>query len=252
MHPDLELALELADVADAITTARFRASDLLVETKPDLTPVSEADRAAEVAIRDVLARARPDDAVLGEEEGHVGESDRCWVLDPIDGTKNYVRGVPVWASLIALEERGQPVVGLVSAPALGFRWWSAVGEGAFRNGDPIQVSKVRSINDAMVSYGDHELMAELGRGAQFAALLAASWRSRGYGDFWSHMLVAEGAVDVGLDPVAAHWDMAAIRAIVEAAGGQFSSIDGDPSPAAGSGVSSNGLVHEAVLQVLST
>lgn len=250
MHPDLLLALRLADVADAVSVRRFRAHDLVVETKPDMTPVSEADRDAERAIRVALERERPHDAVVGEEHGATGESNRRWILDPIDGTKNYVRGVPVWGSLIALEVDDEPVVGVVSAPALGFRWWAARGEGAFCNGERIHVSKVASLDDASVSYGDLELAKTAGRGEQAERLLARAWRRRGFGDFWSHMLVAEGAVDVGLDFEVAHWDVAAVRIVVEEAGGRFTSLDGDPSAQEGSAVTTNGVLHDTVLEVL--
>ncbi|MFZ4584136.1 MAG: inositol monophosphatase family protein [Acidimicrobiia bacterium] len=250
MHADLALALELADVADSVSTARFRAHDLIVETKPDLTPVSEADRDAEHAIRVVLECERPSDAVMGEEHGRTGEGARCWVLDPIDGTKNYVRGVPVWGALIALEIDGVPEVGVVSAPALGLRWWAARGEGAFRDGERIHVSKVAALSDASVSFGGIELAHELGLQTQLEQLVAATWRNRGYGDFWSHMMVAEGTVDIGIDFAAAHWDLAPIRLIVEEAGGRFSGLDGNPSAAAGSGLTTNGLLHDDVMRLL--
>jgi histidinol-phosphatase len=226
----------------------------VVTTKPDLTPVSDADRAAEEAIRGRLAAARPSDAVLGEELGLTGEGDgaggRRWVLDPIDGTKNFVRGIPIWASLIALEMEGVPVVGVVSAPALGARWWAARGLGAFGNGRSIRVSAVKQLADAMLSY---DSITGFGiRGLVDAALdlERTCWRSRGLGDFWSHVLVAEGAVDVAAEPEVAHWDVSPLLVIVEEAGGRFTDLSGLARPDGGSAVSTNGALHEQVLAVL--
>ena len=204
MSPDLELALSLADDADAITLARFRAADLHVETKPDLTPVSEADRAAETALRERLARERPGEAVLGEEEG--GEDASGWILDPIDGTRNYTRGIPVWATLIAYADR----VAVVSAPALGRRWWAERGAGAFLDGSPIHVSAIDRLEDATVLYG-------LERPPPARAYEA--WHIRGFGDFWAHMLVAEGAAEVAVDALGlAVWDTATLGVILDASG----------------------------------
>jgi histidinol-phosphatase len=206
LSPDLELALSLADDADAITLARFRAHDLRVETKPDLTPVSEADRAVESALRERLARERPGEAVLGEEEG--GEDASGWVLDPIDGTRNYTRGIPVWATLIAYAER----VAVVSAPALGRRWWAERGGGAFANGERIRVSAISRIEDATV----------LVRARDVPALAKHAWHVRAFGDFWAHMLVAEGAAELAVDAEdLALWDTAPLGIILEEAGGRF-------------------------------
>jgi len=207
--PDLELALSLADDADAITLPRFRAHDLRVETKPDLTPVSEADRAAEAALRERLARERPGEAVLGEEEG--GEDSSGWILDPIDGTRNYTRGIPVWATLIAYADR----VAVVSAPALGLRWWAERGAGAFLDGSPIHVSAIDRLEDATVLYG-------LERPPPARAYDA--WHIRGFGDFWAHMLVAERAAEAAIDASGlAIWDWAPLKVIVEEAGGRYAS-----------------------------
>ena len=240
MGPDLSLALALADEADAISLGRFRANDLLVETKPDLTPVTEADRAVEAAIRTALARERPHDAVLGEEQGVSGGGTRRWIVDPIDGTRNYSRGIPVWATLIALEEHGELRLGVVSAPALGRRWWAERGAGAFANGDRIGVSGVGSIRDAVLCFA---LEQPLPRIAQ------ECWHVRGYGDFWAHMLVAEGAADGAIDAVGVKlWDLAAVQPIVEEAGGRFTDLDGVARADGGSAVSSNGLLHAALLE----
>lgn len=255
---DLKLALELADVADAMTLERFRAEDLVVETKPDLTPVSEADRAVEQALRDRLAQDRPGDRIVGEEYGGAGvpPGGRRWILDPIDGTKSYVRGVPAWATLLALEQVGQIVLGVVSAPALGRRWWAARGVGAFAR-DPLsdaprrlRVSAVRELADAQLCFGGMEEWRHAGRLQALLELGARCWRTRGYGDFWSYMLVAEGAVEVGLDPEVSLWDLAAPMIVVQEAGGRFTDLSGAETPAAGSAVATNGLLHDAVRAIL--
>lgn len=251
MHPDLALALELADLADAVTLPRFRAADLVVESKPDMTPVSEADRAAEAAMRDRIAAARPSHGILGEEYGTEGAgSEWRWVLDPIDGTKNYVRGIPVWGTLIALQHEGRSVVGVVSAPALGRRWWAAAGAGAFADGRPIHVSQVKAIEDAHLSYASLTGWDERGLGAQFGTLARRFWRTRAFGDFWQHVLVAEGAIDVALEPEVSLWDLAALQVIVEEAGGRFTDLAGRAWPDGGNAVSTNGLLHDEVLAAL--
>ncbi|MFM7225298.1 MAG: inositol monophosphatase family protein [Actinomycetota bacterium] len=249
----LDLALGLADRADVITTARFRAHDLHVTTKPDLTPVSEADQAVERAIRDALA-AFPDHAVLGEEYGHdpgadAGASHR-WIIDPIDGTKNYVRGVPIWATLIALEVDGRLDVGVVSAPALGMRWWAGRGLGAFRDGDRISVSEVGDLADAQLSFAWDTSGAFAGIGDRLLGLAHRCWRARGIGDFWQHLLVAEGAFDIAVDPVVSLWDVAALVPILEEAGARWSTVDGRTDPDGGSFVCTNGRLHDAALAAL--
>jgi histidinol-phosphatase len=239
MGPDLSLAHALADAADAISLARFRASDLVVETKPDLTPVTEADRAVETTVRELLARERPEDAILGEEEGSTGDARRRWIVDPIDGTRNYSRGIPVWATLLALEEDGELRLGLVSAPALGRRWWAERGAGAFADGEPMRVSQVARVEDAVLCFALEQ---------ELPPLAHRCWHPRAYGDFWAHMLVAEGTVDGAIDAIGvAVWDLAAIRPIVEEAGGTFTDRDGVARIDGGSAVSSNGLLHEALL-----
>jgi histidinol-phosphatase len=248
---DLALALQLADEADAISTARFGALDLRVDTKPDLTPVSDADRAVENAIRATLMAQRHDDAIVGEEFGATGTADgRRWVIDPIDATKNFVRGVPVWATLIALMDGADAVVGVVSAPALGSRWWAGQGLGSWtsrlaapprRN----QVSGVTDVRDASLSYSD---LGDWGpRAPGFHDLAASAWRTRASGDFWSHMLVAEGAVDISAEPEVSIWDVAPLVVIVTEAGGRVTGVDGSPSPQAPSIVCSNGHLHDEAL-----
>jgi histidinol-phosphatase len=231
---DLDFALSLADDADALSLPRFRATDLRVETKPDLTPVTDADRAVERALRERIARERPGEGVLGEEEGDSGGAVR-WILDPIDGTKNFSRGIPVWATLIALERDGEVACGVASAPALGHRWWASRGEGAFRDGERLQVSQVARLEEATVS------CAYAGDLVRFEDVVG---HARGFGDFWQHMLVAEGAVDIAVDAVLERWDVAVIEAIVAEAGGR---VDTLPS---GQSISTNGLLREAALSRL--
>lgn len=253
---DLDLARHLADAADALTVARFGAADLVVQAKPDMTPVTDADTAAERAIRDILTRARPADAVFGEEFGTDGTGSRRWVIDPIDGTKNYVRNVPVWATLIALLDGTEPVVGMVSAPALGRRWWAARRGGAWlsvggRKPRRLAVSGVTSLADASLSYSSLSGWESLGLRDAFVALTGQVWRSRAYGDFWSYMLVAEGAVDLAAEPELSLWDMAALAPIVTEAGGRFTGLDGAEGVHQSNAAASNGLLHEAFLSALS-
>ena len=229
-----------------------------MERKPDTTHVTEADKATEQLIRAQLAAARPGDAVLGEELGSEGESARRWIVDPIDGTASYVRGMPIWATLIALEEDGEMRLGVVSAPALGLRWWAARGEGAFAGGAalstetrPIQVSSVAEVEDAQLCYSDVLSWDEFrGSSDEFLALARRCWRTRGVGDFWQHMLVAEGAADIAAEPIVNLWDLAAVLVIVEEAGGRFTDLDGNRTAGGGSAVSTNGLLHDEVLNAL--
>ena len=252
---DLRLAHVLADQVERITMSRFRADDLVVESKPDLSPVSDADRACEEAIRAQLSRARGRDAIVGEEFGTTGDAQRRWIIDPIDGTKNYVRGVPVWATLIGLVDGEDCVVGLVAAPALGRRWWAAKGAGAWTGRSlsqarQIGVSKVSQLSDASLSYSSLEGWRDSGRGQAFLDLTSDLWRTRAYGDFWSYMLVAEGAVDLAAEPELEVYDMAALVAIVEEAGGRFTSLEGQRGPWGGNALASNGLLHDEVLERL--
>jgi histidinol-phosphatase len=242
---DLALALELADLADAIALPRFRAFDLAVRTKRDRTPVTEADEAVERAIRERLADACPDDAILGEEEGPRGSepqrpSSRRWIVDPIDGTRNYARGIPVWFTLIGLEVGGRVEVGVASAPALGRRWWARLGDGAFADGEPIRVSAVAQIEDAVVSFAASSR-------ARIEPLLQRAWHPQAYSDAWAHVLVAEGSVDAAIEHSLRAWDIAALLPIVEEAGGRATAVDGRP-PLVGPGlVTTNGVLHDAVL-----
>ncbi len=251
---DLDLAHRLADAADAITTARFRALDLAVSRKPDRTPVTDADTAVEDAIRAVLATERPSDAVLGEERGGSAASGRAWVLDPIDGTKNFLRGVPVWATLVALVEDGDPVVGLISAPLLGRRWWAATGDGAWlreSGGERrLAVSGVSSLEDAYLSTTDLGSWNEYHSREKYLELLDACWESRAFGDFWQHCLVAEGALDVVAECIVNPWDVAAAQVIVTEAGGRFSDLSGEARYDNGSALSTNGLLHDEALAIL--
>jgi histidinol-phosphatase len=235
---DLELALRLADAADAISLPHFR-SGLAIETKPDLTPVTEADRAVEAEMRRLLESERPDDAILGEEEGGAGSGGRRWLLDPIDGTRNYARGIPIWATLIALEEEGVVRLGMVTAPALGRRWWAERGSGSYADGARTHVSAIAAIEDAVLSFSVRRDMGTLAQRA---------WHTRGLGDFWPYMLVAEGAVDGAIDgPGVKEWDLAATQVIVEEAGGRFSDFAGVSRIDGGTAVASNGLVHDELL-----
>ncbi|MDE9365874.1 histidinol-phosphatase [Luteipulveratus sp. YIM 133132] len=254
---DLRLAHVLADAVESTTTRRFKASDLVVETKPDLSPVSDADLAAEELIRGQLKRTRPRDAVSGEEFETTGHGPRRWVIDPIDGTKNFVRGVPVWATLIGLVVDEKPVLGLVAAPALNRRWWAATGSGAWTgrslsSAKRIGVSKVSRVSDASMSYSSLGGWAKVGRRDQLLDLMDDCWRTRAYGDFWSHMLVAEGAVDIAPEPELAVYDMAALVPIVQEAGGRFTGLDGREGCWSGNALSTNGLLHDDVLARLGT
>ena len=272
LQDDLALAHALADLADAITLDRYQAQDLVITNKPDNTPVTDADRAVETAIREALATHRQTDGLVGEEFGSdKGTSGRYWVIDPIDGTKNFMRGVPTWATLIALvsvDASGfeEVVVGIASAPALARRWSATKGHGAFvrfnagnlddlsedldsvSQEKKISVSKVAQLSDASISYSDFIGWGD--RLEPFQKMLAHAWRTRGIGDFWSHMLVAEGAVDVAIEPSLAVWDMAALDIIVREAGGTFTNTAGQSGPFGGSGVSSNGVLHNAVINGL--
>jgi histidinol-phosphatase len=251
MHADdLAVALRLADAADEITMARFLAADLVVDRKPDRTPVTDADTAVEDTVREILAELRPDDAVLGEERGGSSGPGRTWILDPIDGTKNFLRGNPVWATLIALVDGGEPVVGVVSAPAFPRRWWASAGGGAWVGERRLRVSGVASLEDAYVSTTDLGSWVEYHSREAYVALVDACWESRAFGDFWQHVLVAEGSVDLAVDPVANPWDLAAVQVLVTEAGGRLTDLTGRPGFAHGNGLTSNGLVHDAALAVL--
>ncbi|MCT7661065.1 histidinol-phosphatase [Mycobacterium deserti] len=253
---DVSLALQLADEADALTMDRFGALDLNVDTKPDLTPVTDADRNVESALRTTLSAQRPDDPVLGEEYGGTATfTGRQWVIDPIDGTKNFVRGVPVWATLIALLRDGVPVAGVISAPGLQRRWWAGEGLGAFMavsGAAPrrIEVSSVADLESASLSLSSLDGWAKRGLRDRLIDLTDAVWRVRGFGDFWSYCLVAEGAVDIAAEPEVSLWDLGALDILIREAGGAFTSLDGAAGPHGGSAVATNGHLHDAVLSSL--
>lgn len=256
MDDDLELAFELVDLADEITMSRFGAADLAVETKPDLTPVTEADTGVEWAVRERLRSARPGDIVVGEEYGSDGAEGgaRRWIIDPIDGTKGYVRGLPVWATLLALESGGELTVGVVSAPAMARRWWASRGGGAHASSGAdgaarqLRVSAVSELPDAQLCFGGLEEWEQSGRAESLLELGRACWRSRGFGDFWGYMIVAEGGAEIMLDPIVSLWDLAAPLVIVEEAGGRFTDFGGVRTPDGGDALATNGLVHDAALQ----
>lgn len=249
---DLGLALKLADLADPITMARFNSSDLSVESKPDHTPVTDADRAVESAMRELIGSERPADAVLGEEFGQSGEASRVWVLDPIDGTKQFLRGLPSWATLIALRERGETLCGVISAPALGRRWWASRGGGAWSDrGSRLSVSAVSDLGNAVLMHSELSAWDDLGGPARLIALAGDCWQSRAYGDFWGYCTVAEGGADICVEPGPTLWDLAAPALLVEEAGGRFSAIDGSEGPENGSGLATNGLLHDRVVAALS-
>ncbi|MFC4004199.1 histidinol-phosphatase [Prauserella oleivorans] len=252
---DVLLAAELADAADAITADRFRAQDLHVSRKPDRTPVTDADTAVEDAIRGVLAAQRPTDTVAGEERGgSVTAPGRVWVVDPIDGTKNFLRGNPVWATLIALVEDGTPVVGMVSAPLLGRRWWASAGGGAWSRDETgerrLSVSKVPELPDAYLSTTDLGSWTEYHSREAYLALVDACWESRAFGDFWHHCLVAEGTLEIAAEPIVNPWDVAAAQVLVTEAGGRFTDLTGAARFDGGSALSTNGLVHDAALELI--
>lgn len=256
MNPDLELALEMAKAADILAMSKFRSLDLSIETKPDFTPVTEVDRAIETAIRETLAQRRPDDGVIGEEFPNTNvQAQRVWIVDPIDATKNYIRGVPVWGTLIALAVAGEPVVGVVSAPAMGRLWWASPQDGAFTKDvdgsiRAINVSGVKSLADASFSFSDF-VGWEVFKSGALQELTSAVWRTRGYGDFWSHLLVAEGAIDIAIEPELQTYDMAAFIAIVQGAGGKVTGAEGQSAMEAGHAISTNSILHSEVLNFLS-
>jgi len=251
---DLALALKLADAADAISLARFRALDLNIETKPDRSPVTDADRAVELALKEILAAERPIDGIVGEEFGNSGSSTRKWIIDPIDGTANYMRGVPVWASLIALSIDGHAVVSVVSAPALGKRWWAAPGiaktsevDGSIRD---LRVSNIADLEHASLSYNNLQLWDSYGYLDRLINLSRKVWRTRAYGDFYSYMLLAEGSLDIVAEHDLKLYDIAALVPIVEQAGGTFTAINGPLTEETSSVLATNGKLHETLLREL--
>lgn len=263
LNGDVELLKRLSDESDSISLDRYSAQDLEIETKPDATPVTDADRAVERKIREILAVERGGDLIIGEEYGRpesIAANSRYWVIDPIDGTKNFLRGVPIWATLIGLVHRDENgadrvIAGIVSAPALFRRWYAATGFGAYTevNGGiatQIFASKVSNLSDASLSFSD---LAGWGdRKNSYLNFLEKVWRVRGIGDFWSHMLVAEGAVDIAAEPSLALWDMVPLAVIVEEAGGIFSDLEGNVGPFGKSGISANRALHSQFLESMNS
>jgi histidinol-phosphatase len=252
---DLDLALNIVDYVDGVTMADFGSLTLRVETKADDSPVTDVDRAAEHAVRELLERHRPHDAIHGEEFGTKGGGPRQWVIDPVDGTRNYVRGIPVWATLIALLDEGEPVMGVVSAPALGLRWFASKGEGAWKgrhikDATRIHVSDRDAMGDSTMSYSSLVGWEKIGLLPAFLDLTRKLWRTRAFGDFWSYMMVAEGTVEIATEPDLQIYDMAALVTIVEEAGGKFTSLDGTRAPFGGNALATNGLLHSAALAAL--
>jgi histidinol-phosphatase len=250
---DLALALELADIADSISLARFRAQDLYVETKPDASPVTDADRSVEQALKSKLAEVRPADALIGEEfgstDGQAGGPKRTWIIDPIDGTANFMRGVPVWASLIALAVDGKVVLSVVSAPALGRRWWAAPEIGAWTSDidgseRALKVSAIGDLAHASLSYNNLQLWDQSGKLPELLELSRTIWRTRAYGDFYSYMLLAEGSVDIVTEHDLKIYDIAALVPIVELAGGAFSALNGPLTEDSSSVLATNGKLHD--------
>ncbi|MFS0732735.1 inositol monophosphatase family protein [Microbacterium sp. 1P10UB] len=252
---DLAVALRLADAADAVSMARFDAADLDVQIKADATHVTEADLATERAIRDILAAERPDDGVFGEEFGSSGSTTRQWIIDPIDGTANYLKGIPMWATLIALAVDGVPQVGVVSQPALGRRWWAATGQGAWTatpSGKPrrLSVSSVDAVDAASVSFQSIGQWRDVGRLDALERLTAAVWRDRGYGDAWPYMLLAEGRLELVAEFGVKEYDIAAHVPIISEAGGRVTAFDGTATLSDRSVVATNGHLHEQFLTLL--
>jgi len=255
LSDDLSLALKLAADADHISLERFTALDLVVTTKPDRTPVTDADQAVERSIRSGIEAARPNDSILGEEYGTQGSGSRQWIIDPIDGTANFLRGVPIWATLIALAIDGVPVVGVVSSPALGKRWWAAAGHGAFgmaHGEEPqrLQVSKISELPDAAFSYNNIKGWDGAGKLDELLVLQRETWRAQAIGDAWAYMLVAEGHLDGAGEWDMKPYDIAALMPIVQEAGGRFTSLTGVDGPWDGSALATNGALHEAVLGIV--
>lgn len=257
---DLALALRLADAADAISGARFRANDLHVTTKPDRTHVTDADQAVERAIRQILGEERETDAILGEEYGEQDDGDpraahRVWIIDPIDGTHSYERGLPMWGTLIALVVDGEAVVGVASSPALGKRWWASTGEGAWMresDGEPtrLRVSGIQKLQDAAISHQSIQQWDRSGHLDHLIALSRAVWRDRAYGDVWAYTLLAEGLIEAVAEFTLHPYDIAALIPIVTEAGGRLTAVDGGSALWDGSAVATNGAVHDELLELL--
>jgi histidinol-phosphatase len=247
---DLALALELADVADAISMERFRAHDLKIDAKPDLSPVTEADHAIERHARERIGAERPDHAIIGEEFGVVGDRNATWrwVIDPIDGTRSFVRGNETWATLIALQRDGESVVAVASAPAMRLRFSATRGGGSFLNGRQIHVSKIAEISEALITHTAIRGFVITKQADRLVALAGRCWDARGIGNSMSHLAVARGTADIGWTSRANLWDFAALSLIVTEAGGRFTDRSSDDANLGGTGISSNGLLHDLVLE----
>ena len=253
---DQDLALKLADAADEISLSRFRALDLRIDQKPDASHVTDADKSVEARLRAILERFRPEDAIFGEEYENTKTAERTWIIDPIDGTANYLRGVPIWASLIALRVGDEITTSVVSAPAMGRRWWAHRGNGAFTqdiNGKIrlIETSKISTLEHSSISYNALQLWDQAGKLDELVALSREVWRARAYGDFLSYMYLAEGALEMVSEHDLKLYDIAALVPIVEEAGGRFTALDGELTPESSSVLVSNGLMHEIVQAALS-
>lgn len=244
---ELTFAHELADRAGDISMSYFL-GEFEVRQKPDLSPVTQADLEVETALREMIADRFPDDAVTGEEHG-AGAGDRVWIIDPIDGTKNFADGVPIWATLLALQVDGRSVLGMASAPALGERYEATSGGGARWNGRELRAS-TRSLDDSFMVFSSVDDWLDGPRAPAFRHLLSGSRRSRGFGDFWGHMLVARGAADFMLEPALRIWDWATVTVIVEEAGGRVTTFEGDPPSDGSSILTANPVVHQEVLRSL--
>lgn len=254
---DLDLALALADAADEISLARFKSLDLKVETKPDRTPVTDADRSVEAKIRELIGKLAPNDIVIGEEFENSGTGSRAWIIDPIDGTANFLRGLPIWATLIALREGANLTTSVVSAPALGRRWWASQGKGAFTKDvdgsiRQIRVSSVSELADSYVSYNSIQQWQRIGKARNIEQLSEKVWRIRAFGDFLSYMYVAEGSIDAAGEPDLKIYDIAALVPIVEEAGGRFTDLAGELNAESSTVLASNGLIHEAIRAALAS
>lgn len=264
---DLKFALSLADTADSISLNRFESADLRIETKPDRSFVTDADKAVEKALRDRIESEREGEGFFGEESGRVDEGAKQWIIDPIDGTSNFLRGVPNWATLIALAVEGKPTIGVVSAPAFGKRWWAEIGSGAWTVTIPdelhrnagitlretsaprkLQVSGVKELQNASLSFQSIAQWDEEGYLNPLIELTRAVWRDRAYGDMWSYMMLAEGLVDIVAEFDVKPYDLAALVPIVTEAGGKFTDIAGAESAWNGSSLATNGYLHKAVIE----
>ena len=252
MKPDVEAAIAAARAAGEIALRHFR-TDLAVEKKADRSPVTEADRASERKIVSVLSERFPEDGFLGEEFGDSSAGKRRrWIVDPIDGTKSFVRGIPFFATLVALEEDGEVTVGVVHSPATGELLWAAKGEGTFdETGARVRVSSVARLSDSMLSFGGFAVFRKEGYWPAFERLVEGSARQRGFGDYLGSAMVARGWCEAMLELDVKPWDLAPLKILVEEAGGRFTDFEGRATIYGGSAVVTNGRIHDEVLAILS-